>query len=324
METLKLSLSASRCMTSAYSPGSSKRRPLRRGGLALAWAVAFAIRAVAAQEEGEDDAIVAIAQLRDHPGLLDEAILKQHIAETFKLEPADEPAQGRFFVSGTEEDFVVAIDGVIFMVLDFSDPYFTDPESEIQAAKDPRLKDAIRRNKAWLSVDLMQDKDDPDAVAAGYRTIGKLQASLIDENTLALHDARARVSVAWNREYAPLLLSPKPLVVFATGLLDFEADEVRRKEWAAFLTAYATATDTQRFYVQAMITENPSKDPEARWLRIHRLGAGSFDAVTIAEPVDWTNPHEQGDPRKLDQGSVIDWNILETPGDADAPQSADE
>ncbi len=282
-------------------------------------------RSTAQEEEGDDPVINSIVQLRDFPALLDEAALSNHIGEAFGLEAGDQPGKGRYFVSGTEEVFVAAIDGVFFSILEFSEPYFLDPEAEGQRYRDPRLREAIRRNNAWLSVDLIHNQDDPGAVTAAYRTMGRLQASLVSENTLALYDPRAQVAVDWHPQYAALLQSATPLVVFAAGLLDFEAGPEVLKDWIAFLAAYAGAEDKSRFYLQAKIADAPDKAPELRWLRILRLGAGSFDVASLIEPVDWADPKAEGNS-KLEQGSVTAWKILEQDGatkPADPPPKED-
>lgn len=276
--------------------------------------LALPIQISTAQEEEDNPVIIGIVQLRDFPALLDETGLGDHIRDAFGLEPADEPGRGGYFVSGTEEVFVAAIDGVFFSILEFSEPYFVNPDAERQRSRNPRLREAIQRNTAWLSVDLMQNQENPDAVAAGYRTIGKLQAALVDENTLALYDPRAEVAVDWRPEYGELLRSATPLVVFAAGLLDADAGAEALKDWVAFLAAYAGRKDESRFYLQARVSQDPDKAPELRWLRILRLGAGSFDAAPLAEPVDWADPRAEG-RLKIEQGSVTAWKILGKDGE---------
>jgi uncharacterized protein YegJ (DUF2314 family) len=270
----------------------------------------------------------SLVLLLGEPLYLDASILGQLAARAYGLPFNDGDEAENFVVGGEGKPHLLRVHGAMFLIHHQPRPYFDDAEAVAEGFRELRRAEAVRRHRAWFSVDFLPaSRDLPDAQI--HDTLGRLLAEVAATGAeiLAVCHPASRRLVPWEPAFRELLSGDDPLAVFQHSpvpVMRVDADspaliaavaEARRR-WPEFLAAYAQAADKAPFSVKAPVTEGGRT--EFIWIKvktiagdqIHGLLAndpvalgelklGSFVSVQVAELNDWVCPDPAAPDRPL-------------------------
>jgi hypothetical protein len=109
---------------------------------------------------------------------------------------------------------VMSVPEGVFQILTASRPYMENPAESAENLKDRRLREAVTRHQAWVSVDLQCWHDESADPAAPYRLIGKAIAALAGPDVLAVYAPEINRLNVFDPACLPVLAGDTPLSVF--------------------------------------------------------------------------------------------------------------
>jgi uncharacterized protein YegJ (DUF2314 family) len=202
-------------------------------------------------------------------------------------EPADD------MVVGKSPHFLATINEVTFVIHNVPAPYMPNPAAASDDFPELRVRNAIARHTAWLSIDVLSpDTKSPET----YLIIGKTLAGLIGSSCLALyHPASERFRPYGDDETLEKLRSDDPVeAVFGKisiapviGVNDdprMEAAEAEaRNGFAAFVAAFENG-DGSMFSIKAPITRGD--EVEHIWVEVDSITPDRVIGALANDPVD--------------------------------------
>jgi uncharacterized protein YegJ (DUF2314 family) len=221
-------------------------------------------------------------------------------------------------VVGESPHFLLQLPDCLLAVHDAALPYFANPAAVAATLPELRLREAVARHRAWLSIECLHEvaADDP------YVATARLTADLLDEDCLAVCvPARRRVYVCEDGVPAKLR-GPNPLAALERGglapvlgilpndpRLQAAVSEARRR-WPEFVAAFEQRESGQFFSVKVPVREG--KQTEFMWLSVSALEHEMIYGRLDNEPVVMKRLHA-GDQLRVPVGELNDW--LYTRGD---------
>ena len=176
--------------------------------------------------------------------------------------------------------FVVKAGPRKFVIHSVGDPYFEEGGKLAEEVKDPALAGAIRKHRAWLSVDWLE-RDEQVDLRKVYQQIGQIIAQLVKADTLAVYSPDTDQFHLNDKTLLGHLKSEDPLQdLIPAGLADagdtitisrddpkLKAAEAEAKEhWPEFLHAFKERSPGQYFAVKGRILEGDKG--EYLWLQV--------------------------------------------------------
>ncbi len=209
--------------------------------------------------------------------------------------------------------YMVRVPDGIFAVLVSSRPYIDDPKGFAQGSiRDKRLRSAVERHVAWLSVDAMGETDGSEAGRDAYRTIGKILASMAGPDCLAIYCPELQRC----NEFDPCLIETlggedplglfdeptfEPVIEIADNHPKMAA-AVREavERWPEFAAAFAASLpeDRERFIVKAEFREE--RKSEFMWVSVQEIGGGTVTGVLMNDPHELLDVH---------RGAVVSFSL---------------
>lgn len=240
------------------------------------------------QEEPPVSLVLLLRQPRD----LDAPALARAAAAAFALDVRPGEAGAGPCVVGETPHFLVQLPDRLLAVHNAALPYFDNPAAVAADLPELRLRGAVARHLAWLSVECLH----ADAAAGDpYPAVARLAAALIDDGCLALCvPARRRVYVC--EETVPgKLRGPDPISALESGgpapVVGVAPNDPRllaavreaRRRWPEFVAAFEQREAGQIFSVKVPVREG--KHTEYMWLSVSALENGMIYGRLDNEPV---------------------------------------
>lgn len=305
--------------------GCSKRKHSdSRSGDSSGSAPASASSAPADTAESRDDEerLVSVVLLLARPRELDAQNLGVIAARVFGAEFNVEGDESHFVV-GESSMFIIKADDRMFIVHNWAKGYFEDPTEVADTVEDPACRIAIRRHKAWLSVDLI-GMDDTESLDTAYPQIAQLVGALADDSVLAVFCPDSERIRVCEGDFKDRLTGPAPMQALGSMLPDplflvseddpemqAAAAEARRR-WPEFAQAFRT-NDGELFSVKAPFVEGDQT--EFLWVQMLEIKGDTIAGKIGNDPVCITGL-KLGSPVEIQVRDLTDWMYLK----ADEPQ----
>lgn len=200
--------------------------------------------------------------------------------------------------------FMVRIPEGVFAVLVSDRPYIENPKEFAKASiRDKRLRNAVEKHVAWISVDLMDAAADLESNRQAYRIIGKILASMAGPDCLAIYCPELQRCNEFDPGLIETLCGEHPL-----GLFDeptFEpvieiadnhpkmAAAVREavNRWPEFVAAFelSNALQRERFIVKAEFREG--RKSEFMWVSVREIRDGEVSGILMNDPHELLEVH---------------------------------
>jgi uncharacterized protein YegJ (DUF2314 family) len=266
-----------------------------------------------------EDPPVSLVLLLRRPLDIDADGLARAAATAFGVEVRAGESDAAACVVGASPHFLAQLPDRLFAIHNAALPYFDNPAAVAASLPELRLREAVARHRAWLSVECLH----ADAAAGDpYLGVARLAAALIDGNCLAVClPALKRVYVCDDGLPAKLR-GPDPLAALESGgpapVIGIAPDDPRllaavreaRRRWPEFVTAFEQRESGQIFSVKVPVREG--KQTEYMWLSVSALEHEMIYGRLDNEPVAMKRLHA-GDRLRVPVGDLNDW--LFTRGD---------
>ena len=223
-------------------------------------------------------------------------------AEFFVM-PFSPPVTGR-----AKEDeiqhFMVKIPAGLFAVLVSNRPYIENPKGFAKdAIRDKRLRNAVEKHVAWISVDLMEDKVEQARIGKAYRVIGKILASMGGPDCLAIYCPELQRCNEFDPGLLETLCGEDPVSLFNEPTFEpvIEISDNNPKmaaavkeavaRWPEFVAAYEKASFEQkeRFIAKAEFREG--RKSEYMWVTVLDITQETVSGILMNDPHELLNFH---------------------------------
>ncbi len=223
------------------------------------------------------------------------------------VEPFDPPdpkpseAHIRHFMVWLREGFLA--------VLVSDRPYIENPKDFARdSIRDKRLRSAVERHLAWISVDFVSyDSDfkflDQDPIQWTYQAIGKILASMAGPDCLAVYCPELQRCNEFDPGLLEILSGPNPLSLFEEPTFEpvieisdnnpRMATAVREavSRWPEFVAAFegSELADRDRYIAKAEFREG--KKAEYMWVAVEEIEADTVTGTLMNDPHELLDVH---------------------------------
>ncbi len=244
---------------------------------------------------------------------LDAAALARAASSAFGVEVrAGESAAGPCVV-GASPHFLMQLPDCLLAIHNAALPYFDNPAAVAADLPELRLRGAVARHRAWLSVECLHA--DP-AAGDSYLAVARLAAALIDGDCLALCVPAGRRVYVYEDSLPGKLRGPDPLGALENGgpapVIGIAPNDPRllaavreaRRRWPEFVAAFEQRESGQMFSVKVPVREG--KRTEYMWLSVSALEHEMIYGRLDNEPVAMKRLHA-GDRLRVPVRDLNDW-----------------
>lgn len=200
-------------------------------------------------------------------------------------------------------------------ILNLPDPYMKVTDKFLDGIPELRLRSALRKHQAWMSVDWINGPiaDDSSAV---YRELGRLAASLIKDDVLAVCLPAFDICKPMQESIRDNLLSDDPVAALSSidqvPVRSIAGDDPRmvkavaeaRRRWPEFVSAFRAEGGGEDFSVKAPISDQDST--EFIWISVTRVTESVVYGILGNDPID-LDGFKFGDPVQIPVADVNDW-----------------
>lgn len=220
---------------------------------------------------------------------------------------------------GGVRHFMVRIPEGLFAVLVSNRPYIDNPKSFARGSiRDKRLRNAVEKHLAWISVDLMDDTSDPGRIHDAYRVIGRILASMAGPDCLAVYCPEIQRCNEFDPGLLESMSGDDPISLFDEPTFEpvIEISENNPKmaaavneavnRWPEFVSAFrsASAVERERFIVKAEFREG--KKSEYMWVAVAEITTSCVSGILMNDPHELFDLHRGASVTfKLDR--LNDW-----------------
>ncbi len=265
-------------------------------------------------EPGEE--LISLVFFLTEPREADESSIRNCISNALGIRFNVNDPDSEFFVipfsppakSGSRDQgirhFMVKIPEGLFSVLISNRPYIENPKSFARGAiRDKRLRSAVERHQAWISVDLMDDTIDPGETSAAYGVIGKMLASMGGPDCLAVYCPALQRCNEFDTGLLETLSIGDPLRLFNEPTFEpvIEISDSNPKmaaavkeavsRWSEFAAAYEEAPLSlrERFIAKAEFREG--KKSEFMWVTVMEITPDRVSGILMNDPHELLELH---------------------------------
>lgn len=219
------------------------------------------------------------------------------------------------------QQFLIHLPQGIFGVILSPHPYMESPDTFARdTIRDKRLRTAIEKHEAWISVDFMGTVARSGARDSAYQTIGRLMASLAGPDCLALFCPELQRCNEFDLSLIERLRSDDPMALFDEPtfepIIEVSADDPRLRaavkeallRWPEFVTAFREADRRgdldDRFIAKAEFSENGVS--EFMWLSVTQATSSGIRGLLLNDPHELVGVHK-GAAVSVDLSRLNDW-----------------
>lgn len=144
--------------------------------------------AVVAMRRRAGGALTSLVLLRNAPGAIDEARVRERVRSLFK-EAGGVLAMPRMELpDGMTQGLAVTLNGgPVFYIIASSRPYVPDPAEQSQKFADPKQRAAFGAHRAWVSVDVVGGAPDPEMRDVVMASLLVIALCLVDAQTTLVY-----------------------------------------------------------------------------------------------------------------------------------------
>ena len=224
------------------------------------------------------------------------------------------------------ENFMVKVPDGVFSVMFSNRPYISDPVKFARdSIRDKRLRTAVEKHSAWISVDLMDN--DVDSSHDAYAIIGKILGSMSGPDCLAVYCPEIQRCNEFDPSQIETLMGGNPLTIFEEPTFEpvievpdddprmAAAEKVARNRWPEFVEAFneKSLEDADKFIVKAEFTEGTRS--EFMWVTVTSIESGQIKGILTNDPHELVEVY-RGAKVELPLARLNDWIY---PGEDGAP-----
>jgi len=267
----------------------------------------------------EEERPAALVLLLRQPRQLDAASLARAAAQAFGVDVPCGATESGLGVIGETPHFLVQLPDRQLVVHNVARPYFDNRAAVAAGLTELRLREAVARHVAWISVECLHAEP---AVGDPYAALARLAAALIDPGCLALCIPALRSVYVCDEGLPDKLRGREPLKALASSglapVIGIAPDDPRllaaareaRRRWPEFVTAFEQRESGQLFSVKVPVREG--KQTEYMWLSVSALEHEMIYGRLDNEPASMRRLHA-GDRLRVPVRALNDW--LFTRGD---------
>jgi uncharacterized protein YegJ (DUF2314 family) len=257
---------------------------------------------------------VAVVLLLQRPRALDASTLARTAGLTFGLEVSTGEVGGPAFVAGVSPYFLLRLRGRVLAVHNVACPYFRNLPAKAAELPERRLRKAVVRHRAWVSVELLHT--DTGIIENPYRMLGQLAAALASPDCLAVCIPARQRLYAFDSSMLAKLRSPDPLGALR-GLRRASVEGVKandprllaavreaRRRWPEFVAAFEQRDSGQIFSVKIPLRQKGRT--EYMWMSVSALENDMIYGRLDNEPVK-VKHLRAGDRVRIPVSDLHDW-----------------
>lgn len=239
----------------------------------------------------------------------------------------DHETAAKFKVRKSEGGYQIVI-GKFSLEVEFGDePWLGDVDQIISESKDKRLREMLRKAKAYVSITLEDNFDDDEEAreAAEATLLRVLSGFAALSDSLAVYDDNSGDFNYVNAEVIETLAGDDPLSAFEIEVMppvimvDGDSEEMKsaiaeaRRRWPEFVLAFKqTGKDVGPFLIKAEFKDR--NDSEFMWCEVAGISGGRVSAVLKNEPVTLKSVAAE-DKVELPVSRIVDWIYANTEGE---------
>jgi uncharacterized protein YegJ (DUF2314 family) len=258
-----------------------------------------------------EDPLISLVFFLDEARATDEAGIRQCVSSALGTHFDVHAPDSDVFVipfsppdDGEIKHFMVRIPEGLFAVLVSDQPYIDDPKSFAKGAiRDKRLRTAVEKHVAWISVDLMDDTRDPGKTREAYLVIGKILAAMAGPDCLAIYCPELQRCNEFDPGLLEDLAGPDPIHLFNEPtfepVIEISDNNPRMaaavkeaiSRWPEFVAAYekSTSSERERFIAKAEFSER--KRSEYMWVTVRTIEDGEVSGILMNDPHELMDVH---------------------------------
>jgi uncharacterized protein YegJ (DUF2314 family) len=266
-------------------------------------------------EAAEPHSLVSLVYFLSESRHVDEAAIRDCVGSALGIRfQVNDPDADIFVIPFSPPDrkkseshlrhFMVRIPDGLFAVLVSERPYIDNPKDFARdSIRDKRLRSAVERHLAWISVDLMDDPADPATIRQAYRVIGKLLASMAGPDCLAVYCPELQRCNEFDPGLIETLSGPNPLDLFEEPTFEpvIEISENNHRmaaavreavtRWPEFVAAFegSPLADRDRYIVKAEFREG--KKAEYMWVAVEEITPDGVSGILMNDPHELLEVH---------------------------------
>lgn len=263
----------------------------------------------------ESESLISLVFFLSEPSRADEASIRTCVSNALGIRfPVDDPDSDTFVMPFSPPDlrhheahirhFMVRIPEGLFAVLVSDKPYIENPAEFARGSiRDKRLRSAVERHVAWVSVDLMDAEDDTEYRLGAYRIIGRILASMAGPDCLAIYCPELQRCNEFDPGLIETLCGEDPLHLFDEPTFEpvieisdnhpRMADAVREAvdRWPEFVEAFTTSSsiERERFIVKAEFREG--RKSEFMWVSVRDILGDTVSGTLMNDPHELLEVH---------------------------------
>lgn len=277
------------------------------------------------------DSLISLVFFLSEPRETDESGIRKCISHALGLDfditdPDSEhfvipfsPSEGHREVDRGVQHFMVRIPEGLFAVLISDRPYIENPKTFARGSiRDKRLRNAVEKHVAWISVDLMDESADPERTRSAYRVIGKILSSMGGPDCLAVYCPEIQRCNEFDPGLLETLSGEDPISLFNEPTFEpvIEISENNPKmaaavneavnRWPEFVSAYRQSPmeKRDRFIVKAEFREG--KKSEYMWVAVMEITSASISGILMNDPHELLDYH-RGASVSFNLDRLNDW-----------------
>lgn len=200
--------------------------------------------------------------------------------------------------------FMVKIPAGLFAVLVSDRPYIDNPKGFAKGAiRDKRLRNAVEKHVAWISVDLMDHSVDPERAREAYQVIGRILAAMGGPDCLAIYCPELQRCNEFDPGLLEKLCGKDPVSLFNEPTFEpvIEISDNNPKmaaavreavaRWPEFVAAYENSSpaEKERFIAKAEFREG--RKSEYMWVTILEITPETVSGILMNDPHELLNYH---------------------------------
>jgi len=268
----------------------------------------------------EDEPLVSLVLLLREPRELDAEVLGRSATKALGIELSSRDPDASDFVVGESPHFIVKAGRCVYGVLNVAEPYVAGHEEFAhEQITELRLREAFKRHRAWLAVDLVH-KDETVGLDEVYRQIGKLLAELADDDCLAVYAPQTQQLRVLDAELLAQLRGADPLQAVAElagpPVTEVAEDDPRmkaatadaRRRWPEFVAAFNARRPGQPFGVKAPFSEG--EHTEFIWVDVTAIEGDVIRGTLGNDPVHLKQV-KLGDTVEVGLADLNDWAYVD-------------
>ncbi len=264
---------------------------------------------------GGGAALVSLVYFLDEPRKADETAIRHCVSNALGIRiPADGTDADSFVVPFAPPDsrpgedhilhYMVRIPQGLFAVLVSARPYIEDPkEFAKRSIRDKRLRTAVERHVAWISVDSMDEAAAPEASSRAYRVIGKILASMAGPDCLAVYCPELQRCNEFDPVLLETLAGESPLDLFDEPTFEpvieladhhpkmVEAVREAVDRWPEFVASFRSCAPADREKHIAKAEFRESRKAEFMWVAVSEIAEDSVTGMLLNDPHELLEVH---------------------------------